>query len=303
MVLTIGTDCSGIEAPIQAIKQLHLPFIHKWACEIDKYARQSILANYAPEILYEDITKRDVKKLPNIDLYICGFPCQPFSLIGNKQGVYDKRSNIMLHCIDVIKVKKPTIFILENVKNFRYIQDGIPFNYLLKQLNKLKTYSIVVNIMNTKDYGIPQNRDRLYIIGINKDKQIKDYVTPSKQTPPPLDDFILDENVYNNKPCLNARRIIKRTNLNVSDNNIIACSGYGNYMKNMSPTITCTTKLYLTKYKRNLSLKEKLLLQGFPSDFQQVVSDSQFSKQIGNSMSVNVIKAVLKELLKCVNLN
>lgn len=95
-MITIGTDCSGIEAPIQALKQLGIPFQHKWSCEIDKFARQSILANYQPEILYEDITKRDHSQLPDVDIYVCGFPCQSFSLMGKKLGTNDPRSNIML---------------------------------------------------------------------------------------------------------------------------------------------------------------------------------------------------------------
>ena len=77
-MLRIGTDCSGIEAPIEALKQLGIPFEHKWACEIDRFARRSILANYQPEIIYEDITKRDHSELPDIDIYVCGFPCQSF---------------------------------------------------------------------------------------------------------------------------------------------------------------------------------------------------------------------------------
>ena len=81
-MITIGTDCSGIEAL-------------KWACEIDKFARQSILANYQPEILYNDITQRDHSQLPDVDIYVCGFPCQSFSLMGKKLGIKDQRGNII----------------------------------------------------------------------------------------------------------------------------------------------------------------------------------------------------------------
>ena len=123
-MIRIGTDCSGIEAPIEALKQLKIPFQHLFACEIDQYARESILANYQPQILFEDITKRDHSKLPDIDIYACGFPCQPFSLMGKKGGSNDPRSNIMLHCIEVIKQKTPKVFILENVKNFSIYGKG-----------------------------------------------------------------------------------------------------------------------------------------------------------------------------------
>jgi len=94
-MLRIGSDCSGIEAPIQALQQLGIPFEHSFCCEKDKYALQSIKANYTPKKIYTDITKRKHSLLPDIDMYVCGFPCQPFSLMGNKMGTEDSRSNIM----------------------------------------------------------------------------------------------------------------------------------------------------------------------------------------------------------------
>lgn len=84
--------------------------------------------------MYEDITKRDHSQLPDVDIYVCGFPCQSFSLMGRKKGMRDPRSNIMLHCIDVIKTKQPPVFILENVKNFKFIEQSKPYNYLLNEL-------------------------------------------------------------------------------------------------------------------------------------------------------------------------
>ena len=168
-MLRIGTDCSGIEAPIQALQQLGIPFEHSFCCEKDKYALQSIQANYTPKKIYNDNLHA---LLPDIDMYICGFPCQPFSLMGNKMGTEDSRSNIMYQCIKVVKKKLPKVFILENVKNFKFIQKGQPFNYLLKQLKNIKNangelaYNVYHDILNTKDYGIPQNRERIFFIGI-----------------------------------------------------------------------------------------------------------------------------------------
>ena len=87
---------------------MKIPFQHVFACEKDKFARESILANYKPDILYEDITSRNHAELPDIDLYVCGFPCQSFSLAGKQKGMNDPRGLIMNHCIDVIKYKQPT---------------------------------------------------------------------------------------------------------------------------------------------------------------------------------------------------
>jgi DNA (cytosine-5)-methyltransferase 1 len=94
-MLRIGTDCSGIEAPIQALLQMNIPFEHSFTCDKDIYALKSIKVNYHPKKIYIDITKRKHACLPDIDIYVCGFPCQPFSLMGNKMGTEDSRSNIM----------------------------------------------------------------------------------------------------------------------------------------------------------------------------------------------------------------
>jgi DNA (cytosine-5)-methyltransferase 1 len=137
-VLSIGTDCSGIEAPLNALKQLKIPFIQKWSCEIDKYAILTSAANYnKAEIVYEDMLKRDNTKLPNIDLYVCGFPCQSFSNMGNRLGTNDPRSKIIPKMIDTIKHSKPKVCVLENVKGFINIEKGEPMKLLIKNLEKL----------------------------------------------------------------------------------------------------------------------------------------------------------------------
>ena len=164
MVLRVGTDCSGIEAPIQALKRLKIKFSHEWSCEIDPYARKSIKANYNPKILFEDITKP--RKLPDIDLYVCGFPCQTFSTAGERKGFGDPRGTIFYYCLKVIKTKKPKYFILENVKGLVNHDNGKTFKTILNCLKKLKIYNIYHNVLNTKDYGIPQNRERIFIVGV-----------------------------------------------------------------------------------------------------------------------------------------
>lgn len=307
-MISIGTDCSGIEAPIEALKQLNIPFKHKWSCEIDKFARQSILANSSPEIMYEDITKRDHSKLPDIDLYVCGFPCQPFSLMGQKNGSSDPRSNIMLHCIKVIQQKQPPLFILENVKNFKFIENGKPFNYLINTLNNIKNkdnesiYHIYYDIYNTKDYGIPQNRERIYIIGINKDIQINDFIKPTPIEMKPLDDFVLDKTVYKFTSIdkMLKKNLQKMLEKDPHKNNIITPFTYYYVLKDCCPTLTTRCSVfYHSKYNRTLSITDCLLLQGFPNTFNIVNSKTQSCKQIGNSMSVNVLKVIIQEIIKC----
>ena len=306
-MLRIGTDCSGIEAPIQALLQLGIPFEHSFACDKDKYALESIKANYNPKKIYTDITKRKHACLPDIDMYVCGFPCQPFSLMGNQMGTEDSRSNIMYQCIKVIQKKLPKIFILENVKNFKFIEKGKPFNYLITQLTNIKNqhkelaYNVSFDILNTKDYGIPQNRERIFIIGIRKDIQKEPYTTPEKLPMLPLDDFILDKTIYQNKiiPKTIQKKLDK---INNQLNYICPCSNFSVSMKDKTPTLTTNCGSYFhSTYKRYLTTQECLSLQGFPINFTQVISKIHIFKQIGNSMSVNVLKALFQNILEITN--
>ena len=103
-----------------------------------------------------DITKRDIKDVPDIDLYICGFPCQSFSMAGNRDGFDGKTGNVFFGCLEVIKEKHPKIFILENVKGLLSHDKKKTFKTVLDELEKIEEYSIVWKLLNTKDYGIPQ---------------------------------------------------------------------------------------------------------------------------------------------------
>lgn len=301
-MLRIGTDCSGIEAPIQALLQMNIPFEHSFTCDKDPYALKSIKANYHPKKIYTDITKRKHACLPDIDMYVCGFPCQPFSLMGNKMGTEDSRSNIMYQCIKVIQKKLPKIFILENVKNFKFIQNGTPFNYLFNQLKNIKNknkelaYNVSFDILNTKDYGIPQNRERIFIIGIRKDIQKKEpYSTPEKLPHRPLDDFIINKKIYTTVACKSLQKNLNK--INHEKNCIITPFTYYFPIKNISPTLTTQcSKYYLTSYNRKINIEDALQLQGFPINFNQNISNTQLFKQIGNSMSVNVLKALFQKI-------
>ena len=302
-MISIGTDCSGIEAPIQALLQMGIQFKHVWACENDPYAIQSIKANYSPEKLYLDITTRDHSQLPDTDVYVCGFPCQSFSLMGNKKGTSDPRGNIMMHCISVIKNKLPNIFILENVKNFKFIEKGTPYNYLINTLIEIKNeneqvYSVYSMILNTKDYGLPQNRERIFIIGIKKEIQLEEFTIPEKKEMIPLEEIIQDKTIYtNNKNCKAMFNKLKE--INYSKNYIFPNTNYTKPLYGLCPTLTTRSGVYFhSTYNRYLTTKECLLLQGFPINFKQVVSNSRIYKQIGNSMSVNVIIALFNKIFQ-----
>ena len=181
--LRIGTDCSGIEAPIQALIQLNIPHKHIWSSDIDKWCIKSIKANYSPERIYGDkdgdykdgdIRNRNHEELPDIDLYVCGFPCQPFSQAGDGKGLEDGRGNVFFSCIATVRTKRPKYFILENVKGILWNDKrdkkdkyGETWKIIWSEIERLTELGYYVDwkVMNTRDYGIPQNRERVYIVG------------------------------------------------------------------------------------------------------------------------------------------
>jgi DNA (cytosine-5)-methyltransferase 1 len=300
-MITIGTDCSGIEAPLEALRQLRIPYKQLWRCEIDKYARLSASANYPePHKIYEDILNRNHKELPRVDIYVCGFPCQSFSMVGKRLGTSDPRSNVINEMVASIKASKPKIIILENVRGFLSIEGGKPLEKLKKILGK--EYNLDVSLYNTKDYGLPQTRTRVYFVGIRRDLQKKPFVKPSEVKMKPLTD-IVDSNVRGSKTHKSMSMIDKSKRYKDCFYNIINM-GFLTYgrgaSKDKCPAIITGNPHFIYELNRVFSLKELLQLQGFPKSFKVVVTPTQIIKQIGNSMSVCVVKKVIQETLMCI---
>jgi len=302
-MLSVGTDCSGIEAPIQALKLFkNLKINHEFSSEIDSFAKKSLLANYKPQLFFNNID--DKRVLPKLDIYVCGFPCQPFSLAGNRLGSEDVRGTIFYSCIKTIKQTEPIIFILENVRGILSVQNGSYWSNILIILKKLKDYEIYHKILNTKDYGIPQNRERIFIIGLKKSnikqefkfpdpvpcKNIKLYIDKSDRHRDQIPNHILEN-------CLEKFKYHKGIFIDFSFLKYTSIHAYQNF----APTIlTNNSSIWCRPMHRKANIKELLRLQGFPENFKQVVSDSQFRKQIGNSMSVNVLYFLFKECFAAV---
>ena len=313
--LTFGSECSGIEAPYQALSLLGINVKHLFACEIDTHACKSIEANYSPVTMYKDITTRDPAVLPHVDLYVAGFPCQSFSVIGTCKGFDSASGTIFFNCLQTIQSTRPKCFILENVKGLTTHDKGNTFATVMACLNELSDYYIHHSVYNTKHYGLPQNRERVYIVGMSKeyfnegftkpnvipletslwdivdrDNTTESVLTPHKQRV--LDEFVSDGlrgcKVDPSEPWM--------LNLNASSVN--------EYLSPMNGLCSCLlangSEKYFTPLKRYLTAREVIRLQGFPDTFKQVVSDRQFKKQAGNSMSTNVLCAIISSIyLNC----
>ena len=180
-MIKVGTDFSGIGSPEAALKRLGIPHHNVFACDIDKYAEKSFLELNKPDKFYKDITTRDYKEVPQLDLYVAGFPCQSFSLAGKRGGFDDTRGTLFFNVAEFIKVNQPECFILENVKGLLSHDSGKTYQTITDVLTNgggtlngqmgMDTiedglgYHVYTQVLNTKDYGIPQNRERIFIVG------------------------------------------------------------------------------------------------------------------------------------------
>ena len=198
--------------------------------------------------------------------------------------------------ITVIEEKSPSYFILENVKGLLSIDKGKTFEKIIKSLEDLNDYDIYWDLLNTKDYGTPQNRERVFIIGIKKSIQ-SSFKFPKKKKLKNLKLYI-DKTDKTPRDCIPERVIYMKKN--IPKDSIFIDLAFKNFSYPNSnlyaPCIARNGSLWCVPMNRYANTKELLSLQGFPKNFKQVVSNSQLKKQIGNSMSLCIIKEIFKNM-------
>lgn len=189
--LIVSTDFSGLGSAEEALKRINVKHKIAFACDNDKYVKKSYLSNHQPDIFFDDIVLRDQSKAPKSDLYVFGFPCQTFSMAGNRKGFEDTRGTLIHNSASYIKEKQPRAFLGENVKGlfshdkvkgskskygrtFGVIRDlfGKTVNgqQNLYKYDDCLNYHIHFFILNTKHFGIPQNRERIFLIGFRDEE-------------------------------------------------------------------------------------------------------------------------------------
>jgi DNA (cytosine-5)-methyltransferase 1 len=309
--LVVCTDCAGIESPLIALNVLNIPYTHLFSSDIDSNCLKFIKENFNPKHLIKDLKTRDNKLFLNseIDLYVAGFPCQTFSSLGKNLGFDDKiKGTIFFDVYDFIKRVQPNIFILENVKALTTHDKGKTFKIIMDSLNDLNIYNINYEVLNTKDYGIPQSRSRIYIVGIKKSLK-KNFNFPTKMNKTiPIDSLLLnlpkDSIIPRNKTLLD--EIEKRyplINFNDTKNpwllnlNVSSLKWFRRGTKGISPCLLTNSKFYIPSLKRYLTPIESLLLQGIPvNDYKFDYPDSVLFKFSGNTMSVNILVLLFMNL-------
>lgn len=290
-----------------------------WANDFDKYACETFKENVGNYIVCGDINEH-LEDIPEHDVLVGGFPCQPFSTLGKLQGFEDEqgRGTLFFTIKEILKKHDTKVVVLENVKNLMNHDNGKTFTRMKRELEEIG-YSVNFKVLNTADYGIPQRRNRLIIVAFNK-KYFKDGifeypdVMPLKLTAQDLLDDDVEGKYF------------------ISTNMIGTILGKGTKGYIVKPTIDqpiCKTltatmhkmhrasqdnyftdienhEKYCDKNKTNirkLTPNECRKFQGFPSDWKQVVSNTQAYKQFGNAVTVDVMYGVAKQVYNYIEKN
>jgi len=204
--LKVGSDFSGVGAFDQALKRLKINYQTIFACDMDKYARQTFIENYGePKYYPENVYNREIPK-ESIDIYMTSPPCQAFSIAGQRKGEKENRGVLFYNSHEFILKNKPRYFIFENVKGLLSDDNGRTFqrwiDYLSKSVNgqpvifpheESANYHVYYQVLNSKDYGVPQNRERIFIVGIRDDADNNFLFPPKEHLTKRLKDVLEDD--------------------------------------------------------------------------------------------------------------
>lgn len=295
--------------------------------EIDEYAQKSYRANYGENTLIDgDITKVDEKNIPDFDICLAGFPCQAFSLAGQHKGFKDNykgmtRGTLFKDVVRICEYKKPRVIFCENVKGLVHHDRGRTFKVIKGAFEEIG-YNVYCKVLNSKDFGVPQTRERIYMVCFRKDIDNGLFEFPvGKKTDTCIKD-ILDDAPISPKYYLSdvymetlrkhrARHEAKGHGFGYEIKDLsgyagtIVCGGMGRernlIIDNREHSMIPVTHIKGEINKENIrkmTPREWARLQGFPDDFKIVLSDTHMYKQFGNSVSVNVICAIAKNIKK-----
>lgn len=286
-----------------------------YSSEWDKFAQTTYRINYG-EVPDGDITQVDENNIPDHDILLAGFPCQPFSQAGLKKGFDDVRGTLFFDIARILKVKRPKAFMLENVKQLKGHDKGNTLKVILNVLRELNYYVLEPQVLNAYDFGVPQNRERLIIVGFNKDYLPENseqfFYPPKKSSEGVKVGNILEYNVPDRYTISDKlyKGHLERKKKNENKGNGF---GFCLFNENSPYTSTISARYYKDgsealiaqegKNPRMLTPRECARLQGFPEEFIIPVSNAKAYKQFGNSVCIPVIEAVAREMIQYLEKN
>ena len=272
-----------------------------FSSDIDPFVQKTYEANFH-EIPHGDITKIDVSQIPNHDILLAGFPCQPFSIMGDGLGFADTRGTLFFEIERILEAKKPESFLLENVKRLVNHDEGKTFQVIQNSLEKLG-YNIFWKVLNALDYGLPQKRERTVIVGFrnsvhfafpekfNTKTNLKDFLEPHESVDKQY--FASSQIVKNRMKSVKGKKFPTPTIWHENKSGNIGVNEFSCALR-----AGASHNYLLVDGIRRLTPREFLNLQGYPSDFKIVVNYTQIKKQTGNSVPINMIREVSKEMMK-----
>jgi DNA (cytosine-5)-methyltransferase 1 len=265
------------------------------------------------QMVFGDIQKIPASQIPDFDVLCAGFPCQPFSVAGYKQGFEDKngRGNLFFDIVRILKEKKPKAFFLENVKNLKTHDKGNTIKIILENLEDKLGYYVKAKVLNTMDYGnLPQNRERIYIVGFLDKKAYENFSFPEKIKLDKTINDCLEEKEVDNKYYYNDKPLYQELKKEIKKRNTVY-QWRRKYVrenkKKVCPTLTANmgmgghnVPLVLNgKGIRKLTPRECANFQGFPQTYKfPNIADSHLYKQLGNSVSIPVIQRIAENMKK-----
>ncbi|MGZ9797593.1 DNA (cytosine-5-)-methyltransferase, partial [Mycoplasma sp. 4013] len=260
-----------------------------FSCEWDKFAAKTYFANYN-EIPFGDIRKINEKNIPNHDILLAGFPCQPFSHIGKRQGfTHQSQGTLFFDILRILKHSKPKMFLLENVKGLLTNDKGRTFKIILQSLNDLE-YKTFYKILDAQNFGLPQRRERIIIVGFRKDLNVNNFEIPEgdKEVRIPISDILeRSPNGYSVTEHLQKNYLFKvddgKPQIVDFDSNIqvnTLCASY-HKIQRLTNTFIKDGKTGLRMYSE-LELKR---LMGFPDNFIVPVSSTSLRNRLKKIVS------------------
>ena len=296
--------------------------------EWDEQAQKTYRANFG-EVPFGDITKEEIKNYvpDNFDVLCAGFPCQAFSIAGKRGGFEDTRGTLFFDVAEIIKRKQPKAIFLENVKGLRNHNGGKTLATILNVLrNDLNYYVPEPQIINARDFGVPQNRERIYIVGFRKDLGVTNFEYPKPKESKPKFEDIKESNVPPTKYFLSTQYVQTLVNHKARHENkgngfgyaIIPDDGIANaivvggmgrernlVLDHRIVDFTPTTHIKGTVNRegiRKMTPREWARLQGFPDNYLIPVADASAYKQFGNSVAVPAIQATATKILELIEI-
>lgn len=286
-----------------------------FSSEIDKEACKTYELNFN-EDPYGDITKLDnsaIKKIEDFDILLAGFPCQPFSIAGKGKGFDDDRGKLFYYITRILALKKPKAIFLENVKGLINHDKGNSLYSIIKLLTNRLNYQLLCIILNSKDYGVPQNRKRIYIIGFQNKKNfsLPNLIQKNSKIADILEQQPVEMKYYLSEKYLNSLKMHKARHLNKGNGfgyKIIEMNGIANTLvtggmgKERNLIIDKRGKINSldvnSDYIRRLTPREWARLQGYPDNFKLHSINTHAYKQLGNSVTLPVINLLANSIIE-----